>query len=729
MTRTVFCRTLSRSVAFLLILCILFTDALCFSVGAEATLPQKEPFTWKQQDPRWANTVIGVDPWTDSSGVRHREETVAHAGCFITSVAILCKSKGVALADGTPITPGTLAEALYDGGSCKYLNYKGAIVDKENAFSAVLPGVSFVTALSGLANPASAVDSYLSDPDHTYFLIARVRGGEHFVAIYGTSGKNILICDPGYDHTLLSEYNSFSFYLFEIDPAKTVPEKEPEGEEWCVVESVKVRSEPSLQSERVGSLTAGAVIEVYETVEADGYLWGRISTGWCALASIDGVDTFCVRVSSSKSVVYHLRNGAGEPAAQVKCHGVPLTISADIPVYEGHYFLGWSEDPDATAASYSPGEEYLEERALDLYDVWMDMSLIYGFGIDVSSHQGSVDWEKVAADGISFVILRAGTSSSGKDTRFEENYAGAVAAGLHVGSYFYTYATTEEAVEADVQTFLGILDGKTFDFPVYFDFETSAQAELGASAVTTLVSSYFSAMENSGYYAGVYASEWWFRGLIDMDNIAAKEHIWSARWPGGNRITSYLGDRCAIHQYSEKGKIDGISATVDLDICYINFPALIASLPSDPPGDLPDDPPFIPVIPDESKPLAGSGLSIRDGYLLGGKTGLSVRELRELFDGDITVLRGNDILGYNERAVTGCTLLTGSECLVIATRGDVNADGRIDAFDYMMLKAAVLGTCSLSGASYRSACLLSDAIDAFDYMLLKAYVLGTTDTL
>ena len=119
-----------------------------FAYGHDATnpLPAGEYKSWSQEDPRWKDVKIGVDPWTDSQGNRHENETIGHAGCLISSMAILARAYGLTLADGTAINPGTLGTAMYDDGSCKYLNYKGA-AKYQTAFDTLIPGISYYTNL------------------------------------------------------------------------------------------------------------------------------------------------------------------------------------------------------------------------------------------------------------------------------------------------------------------------------------------------------------------------------------------------------------------------------------------------------------------------------------------------------------------------------------------------------------------------------------------------------
>ena len=94
-------------------------------------------------------------------------------------------------------------------------------------------------------------------------------------------------------------------------------------------------------------------------------------------------------------------------------------------------------------------------------------------GIDVSVHNGSINWNQVKAEGVQFVILRAGYGklASQKDQRFEEYYAGAKSAGIPVGSYWYSYATGVEEAKIEAEVCISVLKGKQFEYPIYFDLE------------------------------------------------------------------------------------------------------------------------------------------------------------------------------------------------------------------------------------------------------------------
>ncbi len=193
-------------------------------------------------------------------------------------------------------------------------------------------------------------------------------------------------------------------------------------------------------------------------------------------------------------------------------------------------------------------------------------------GIDVSVHNGNIDWGKVKADGIDFAILRAGYGrlASQKDEKFEQNYAGAKAAGIPVGAYWYSYAMTPEEAELEADVFLSVVKGKQFEMPVYFDLEEKKQFYFGKEQVSAIMRAFLKKVESAGYFVGLYSSA---SSLTThtADDIKSWFTIWLAHWVDKTNYSGAYG----IWQHSEKGKVAGINGNVDLDICYKDFPTII----------------------------------------------------------------------------------------------------------------------------------------------------------
>jgi len=193
-------------------------------------------------------------------------------------------------------------------------------------------------------------------------------------------------------------------------------------------------------------------------------------------------------------------------------------------------------------------------------------------GIDVSEHNGEIDWEAVAADGIDFVMIRVGyrgytAGEIYKDERFEENYAGARAAGLKVGVYFFSQAVSVEEAREEAEFTLKALKGLKLDLPVAYDWETIGEESARADDIDretltacTLefckkVSKKFDTMIYTNAYQGYY--------LLDLGELAAYP-IWFA----GYAQAPIFYYRFDIWQYTNVGKVAGIEGDVDMNLCF-----------------------------------------------------------------------------------------------------------------------------------------------------------------
>lgn len=193
-------------------------------------------------------------------------------------------------------------------------------------------------------------------------------------------------------------------------------------------------------------------------------------------------------------------------------------------------------------------------------------------GIDVSVHNGTIDWQKVKADGIQFAILRAGYGklASQKDKQFDANYSSAKAAGIPVGAYWYSYATTPDEAKQEAEVCISILNGKQFEFPIFFDQEEKAALDTGKANCSAMVRAFCDALEKAGYWVGLYTSRSILNTHIE-DDIKTRYTLWVAEWGDKLNYNRSVG----IWQHSCKGSVDGISGDVDLDTCYVDYPAKI----------------------------------------------------------------------------------------------------------------------------------------------------------
>lgn len=185
-------------------------------------------------------------------------------------------------------------------------------------------------------------------------------------------------------------------------------------------------------------------------------------------------------------------------------------------------------------------------------------------GIDVSSYQGDIDFEQVKSAGIDFVIIKAGEWNHTVD-KFEENYAAAKAAGLHIGFYWYCDGKTISEIEQEADACIKALEGKQFDYPIYMDLENGYQYDLGRDFCSDAVRTFCGKLEKAGYFTGLYTSTSWLDSVIDQD-IKDKYTIWVADWRG---YCGYDGNY-GMWQYGV-GYVPGIKGKTDLDIIDIGF--------------------------------------------------------------------------------------------------------------------------------------------------------------
>lgn len=191
------------------------------------------------------------------------------------------------------------------------------------------------------------------------------------------------------------------------------------------------------------------------------------------------------------------------------------------------------------------------------------------FGIDVSKYQKDIDWQKVAAAGVEFAIIRCGYrgSSTGKlvvDPYFEKNIKGATDAGIEVGVYFFTQAVNEvEAVE-EASMAAELCRNYHLDYPIFIDVEGAGgngRADgLDRNTRTAVVKAFCETAKSAGYHGGVYSGRYWFYNNLNDEELQDYTH-----WLAEYRANPLFTGNFRIWQYTSSGTIDGISTRVDLD--------------------------------------------------------------------------------------------------------------------------------------------------------------------
>ncbi len=185
-------------------------------------------------------------------------------------------------------------------------------------------------------------------------------------------------------------------------------------------------------------------------------------------------------------------------------------------------------------------------------------------GIDVSEHNGKIDFAKVKQDGINFVIIRIGWIGNKEnhtiDTYFEENYKNAKANGLKVGFYVYSYVENETAMLSAINWVKKQISGKSYEYPIFLDVEDKQIANLSKEIQTKLCKYFCDNFSNSGVYANLD----WFNNKLNVNELLNYK-IWLAQWTNANTHNAKF--KVDLWQYADNGNVNGINGRVDMNYC------------------------------------------------------------------------------------------------------------------------------------------------------------------
>lgn len=190
-------------------------------------------------------------------------------------------------------------------------------------------------------------------------------------------------------------------------------------------------------------------------------------------------------------------------------------------------------------------------------------------GIDVSAYNTVTNYQEVAEEGIRVAILRITEKGNAVDPTFERNDKGFREAGIKTGVYKYSYALNVSQAQEEARKVLGVLKGRTLDFPVFYDMEWSQQRILSKGELTDIVKAFREVIVEGGYSFGIYCNLDWYRNVLDTK--ALPYDYWLAAYPYNDRgvIVESLRPSVGIGwQYSSKGRLKGITGDVDMDVFY-----------------------------------------------------------------------------------------------------------------------------------------------------------------
>lgn len=194
-------------------------------------------------------------------------------------------------------------------------------------------------------------------------------------------------------------------------------------------------------------------------------------------------------------------------------------------------------------------------------------------GIDVSRHQGTIDWTKVKNAGIEFVMIRAGYGkySDQVDANFKTNIAGAQKAGIDCGVYWYSYALSTSDALAEAKVCYNTIKGYKLSYPVAFDIEDESQMGLTTTQISNITKVFCEYLESQKYYVSVYSFASMLKDKMNSSVLTSYD-IWVAHINVSK--PNYSGNY-GMWQYSHTGSVSGISGNVDLDYSYKYYPGIM----------------------------------------------------------------------------------------------------------------------------------------------------------
>ena len=200
--------------------------------------------------------------------------------------------------------------------------------------------------------------------------------------------------------------------------------------------------------------------------------------------------------------------------------------------------------------------------------------------VDVSRYQGLIDWAQVAAAGYKGAMLKTVSTNRNLSKRadglyidptFETNYRNARAAGLDVGVYYYTYATSEAMADAELALLRQAVYGKELTLPVAVDVEDNRLGKLDKQSLTDLTAYALHEVEQMGFYAQLYTYTG-YKYELDMARLSSRWDVWLADYTGKTPNVTFNYN---AHQHTSKGSVPGITGNVDLNVTERNYPKII----------------------------------------------------------------------------------------------------------------------------------------------------------
>ncbi|MEA5051538.1 MAG: GH25 family lysozyme [Oscillospiraceae bacterium] len=353
-----------------------------------------------------------------------------------------------------------------------------------------------------------------------------------------------------------------------------------------------VKYKPVLSAGADGSsylvFASGAVSTVIATVDADGYLVSakRLDVGGEEQPSAgetpaDPATPEQPATPTYTDVTSEVINADGTPVSENGAYRYQFTAVPQVTTKTETVttYYGWQTLEGKTYYFDKNGKKVTGTQIINgiSYVFNSDGSRTGGttgtLGVDVSTWQENVDWAKVKASGVDYVFIRLGYRGYTKgalilDNEFRNHIAGASAAGLKVGVYFFTQAITEQEAIEEASMCLQYVQGWSISYPIAIDVEYSGGRadSLTIEQRTKICRAFCETIRNGGYTPAVYANKYYFESKMYTSQLESYI-IWLAHYTDK---TSYAR-RYDLWQYSSKGSVSGINGYVDMNLSYLGY--------------------------------------------------------------------------------------------------------------------------------------------------------------
>ncbi len=387
----------------------------------------------------------------------------------------------------------------------------------------------------------------------------------------------------------------------------------------------------------------------------------------------------------------------------------------------------------------SAGTPYWEEEngVKSFYDGYGN--LVYSKGskkvIDVSEHNGKINWEKVKASGVDGAIIRLGWGYLGKDKYFDYNISECNRLGIPYGLYLYSYAYDANFAYAEAEGTAEMLKGVNLNlsYPFYYDIENfkpwnddgnTRRPPTTIKGYEDIISTYITALSKlDSRLSGrihVYSYRYYLNSVLKSPNVIYPYVSWAAEYGAELQFSNANYSGPQGWQYSSSGSVSGISGNVDMNCFSDQFynKELADSLPSS-----------------IQEKLNAQKLSFSNGYVSGFALGSDISTLSAALSsvGTVTVTNASGNVITSGKAATGQTITVTiqdanaeikSYAMQVVIRGDLNGDGNIGATDLYKLKMHIINKGRLSGANLEAAKIANNSAGATSLLKIKNDIIG-----